>query len=105
VLEFKIPLPPNADCVAVATIIEESIADVGLTVTMLGSLKKFPGCVHWHVKQGREAGTLEITLWPREQKAWFSIQAGRAAAWIEEKRWQLAARIQERLRLRVSEGG
>jgi hypothetical protein len=64
--------------------IDRAIADTGLTVVLRGSLKKFPGCVHWHTKRGRESGTLEITYWPGEHRAWFTIQSGRKGEWIED---------------------
>jgi hypothetical protein len=51
---------------------------------MRTSLRTFPGCVHWHVKRGREPGTLEITFWPQERRAWFTIHDGRQAEWIEK---------------------
>jgi len=66
-------------------IIDQAIDAAGLIVTLRGSLKSFPGCTHWHVKNGQERGTLEITAWPREHRAWFSIQSGRKARWIGEK--------------------
>ena len=63
--------------------IDLAIAQSGLNVTLRASLRKFPGSVHWHVKRGKESGTLEITFWPQEHRAWFTIQAGRKGEWIE----------------------
>jgi hypothetical protein len=65
-------------------IIDHAIADSGLNVTLRATLRKFPGCIHWHVKRGKESGTLEITFWPQERRAWFTIQDSRTAEWIEE---------------------
>lgn len=82
--EIEIPLPDDADCGAVERIIDAAIDEIGLRVTLRGTLKKHPGCIHWHLKSGRAPGTLELTLWPERHRAWFSIQSGRAAPWIDE---------------------
>lgn len=83
--EVEIALTSPADLSEIERSIDQAIADAGLSVTLRASLAKFPGCIHWHAKQGRESGTLEITFWPRERRAWFTIQSGRQAPWIEEK--------------------
>ena len=77
--------------------IDEAILAAGLTVTMRTSLKKYPGFVHWHARNGRESGTLEITLWPKEHRAWFSIQSGRTASWIGDTLEALSVAIRDRL--------
>lgn len=64
--------------------IDATIEQLGLAATMKGSLKSYPGCTHWHCKRGNEPGTLEITLWPAKQRAWFKVQSGRRAAWIDD---------------------
>ena len=83
--EIEIPLPAGIDCRDVERAIDEALAQAGLLISLRDTLKKFPGCVHWHVKNGRETGTLEITLWPREHRAWFTVQDGRRAGWIKGK--------------------
>jgi hypothetical protein len=83
--DIEIHIPSQADCSQLERSIDQAIAAIGLNVTLRSSLAKFPGCVHWHVKQGREPGTLEITLWPQKHRAWFTIQDGRKAPWIDEK--------------------
>ena len=82
--EREIPLNSRANDREVERTIDEALADSGLRVTIRASLRKFPGCVHWHVKRGREPGTLEITFWPRERRAWFTIHDGRQADWMEQ---------------------
>lgn len=77
--------------------IDRAISDCGLTVTLRASLRKFPGCIHWHLKRGREAGTLEVTFWPKEHRAWFTIQGARKAAWIEVELPLLDNAIQRQL--------
>jgi hypothetical protein len=97
VKHLEVPLPENVDCDTAAGAIDEAIDSVGLTTTLRGSLKKYSGCVHWHAKLGRASGTLEITFWPDEQRAWFSVQSGRQAEWIEEKLPLLKSAIQKQL--------
>jgi hypothetical protein len=62
--------------------IERAIQNCDLHVTLKGTLKQFPGCIHWHIKKGRERGTLEVTRWPKQQRLWLTIQDGRTAPWI-----------------------
>lgn len=42
--------------------IDDALAESGLTVTLRDTLKKYPGCRHWHAKSGRLPGTLEVTF-------------------------------------------
>jgi hypothetical protein len=65
--------------------IDGTLAAAGLLVSLQGTLEKFPGCIHWHAKNQGDSGTLEITLWPQERRAWFTIQDGRRADWIKDK--------------------
>ena len=95
--EIEILLPANVTCEAVEQMIDESIAQSECETTLRGSLKKFPNCVHWHLKRPDSPGTLEITLWPQQHRAWFSIQSGRAAPWIEGAISQLVALLWRRL--------
>jgi hypothetical protein len=78
---FDIPLPPLFDPGAVVRLVEAACADAGLTTTMKGTLRAYPGCIHWHYKRGRVAGVLEVTYWPSVQRLWLSVQAGRVGAW------------------------
>lgn len=96
--ELEIPLTSRDDRDRIERSIDAAIAGAGLAVTLRASLKKFPGCVHWHVRRGREPGTLEITYWPQEHRAWFTIQDGRRAEWIDEQATILADAIGRRIR-------
>jgi hypothetical protein len=80
--EIPIDLSAGVDPVRVTVAIDTALAEAGLWVAMKGTLKQYPGCIHWHTKRGREAGTLEITFWPAASRAWFSIRRNRAAPWI-----------------------
>ena len=54
----------------------------GLLNTMKTTSSKYPGSIHWHFKKGHERGTLEVTLWPVQNRLWFSMQDGRKADWV-----------------------
>jgi len=95
---IDIPLPCDVESDVVVQAIDDALARSGLTVTLRDSLKKYPGCIHWHAKNGRASGTLEVTLWPRERRAWFTVQDGRKAPWIEEKLSLVETTLRERLR-------
>ena len=82
---IEIELPRRANLHKVKKAIEATLVAVGLEVSMRGTLKKFPGCIHWHAKSAGRSGTLELTLWPQQHRAWMSIQSGRAANWIPKK--------------------
>jgi hypothetical protein len=61
--------------------IDELAARHSLSITMKDSLAKFPGSIHWHLKKGRERGTLEVTLLP-DGRLWFSMHQNRSADWV-----------------------
>ena len=82
---IEIELRPSANLSQVEKIIEATLAAVGLQVSLRGTLKKFPGRIHWHAKLAGQPGTLELTLWPQQRRAWLSIQNGRATEWIPKK--------------------
>jgi hypothetical protein len=74
--------------------IERLCQTAGLSITMKTTSAKFPGSIHWHLKKGKERGTLEITLWPAQNKLWFSMQDGRSADWIMPAARQLKAQLE-----------
>jgi len=95
--EVEIPLPPqfyNSQC---EQAIENAAAEHGLLATMKNTLKQFPGSTHWHYKRGNERGTLEITLWPLEQRVWISVHANRRADWIDSAIPTLKEKIERSL--------
>ncbi len=61
--------------------LEDVFAAEALRITLKSTLIKYPGCVHWHLKLGKESGTLEATLW--QGRCWFSMSMGRMALWLE----------------------
>jgi len=82
---IEIELSPRANPSKVEKTIDAIFVVVGLRVSLRGTLKKFPGCIHSHARSAGQSGTLELTLWPQQHRAWISIQDGRNAEWIREK--------------------
>ncbi|MBI2583919.1 MAG: hypothetical protein HYW25_04590 [Candidatus Aenigmarchaeota archaeon] len=64
---------------------------------MKGTVSKYPECIHWHFKKGRQRGTLEITLWKEQRRIWFNVQAERTADWIDESVSKLKKSIEREL--------
>ena len=56
--DIEITLPPDLETDVVEERVDEAIAQSGLNVTMRDTLKKVPGCIHWHLKLGRNPETL-----------------------------------------------
>jgi hypothetical protein len=72
--EVVIRIPPRTKTGKIVPVIERAIVDLGLIVSLRGSLKSFPGCKHWHLQRGGYCGTLEITWWPRKNYGIISMQ-------------------------------
>ncbi len=83
-VEIDIDIPPVTDLDRAAELVEDVCARANLSMSMKGTLARYPGCIHWHFKQGRERGTLEITLWPAQRRLWFTVHENRRAEWIAE---------------------
>lgn len=99
-LQTEVRLAPRADVSAVEMVVEACCTAEGLTLTLKGTLVKYPGCVHWHFKRGRERGTLEVTWWPQQRRLWFKVQAGRTGEWVEEAGGRLKQVIEKALQSR-----
>ncbi len=81
---IETPLLLPGPCESWAEQVEQIAGDLCLVVTMRGTLRKYPGSLHWHLKKGTLAGVLEVTVWPSESRAWVSNQSGRQGDWIAE---------------------
>jgi hypothetical protein len=82
--EIDIQTPVHVTSDKIVPAVDATAAVEGLTITMRGSLKAYPGSTHWHLKRGPGRGTLEITWWPERNRLWIKIHARRTAAWIDE---------------------
>jgi len=81
-IEFKVP--PDCNFARAEPLIEKACAEHGLLAAMKGSLATYAGSVHWHYKQPKQKGTLELTLLPAERRIWAQVHTNRAAPWIDE---------------------
>ncbi len=77
-----IPWPLSGDARDWPTKVESVAQELDLTITSRSTLKSFPGSIHWHMKQGKTRGVLEVTL--HKDQAWISVQDGRKGEWIED---------------------
>ncbi len=91
--EIEVKIPGEVDGAVIERAVEQVIAELGLQVRLLGSLANIPGSVHWHLKQGRQRGTLEVTFAPRERRLWLSVHAGRDGDWIDAMLHLMPSRI------------
>ena len=92
---FDIPLPVDRSTNVLPAAVQQACSAAGLTLTLDGTLKSYPGSRHWHYRRGRERGTLEITFWPAQRRLWLKIAAGRTSAWITELLPSLQAALAE----------
>jgi hypothetical protein len=97
-MEVEVDIPVHTQSVSISRVVEQACASDGLTLTLKGSLAKYPGCIHWHFKKGKERGTLEITWWDQENRLWFKVAAGRTGVWIEETVARLKEQIEHNLK-------
>jgi hypothetical protein len=67
---------------------------LGLTVSSDGGLHKYPGSRHWHIRNGRKSGTLEVTHWPAKQRLWVTYHSNRVGdGWVEEMALKFAQEL------------
>jgi hypothetical protein len=95
--EIAIRVSPDIASHKIVAAVDRSAAELGLTVTMRGTLKTFAGSTHWHLKRDRGRGTVEITWWPQRRRLWIKIQAARAAPWIDEIAPRLKRKVESHL--------
>ena len=93
--ETPIALPARLEPARVTALLDALLAEAGLQVTLRDTLRRYPGCVHWHLKRGRERGTLELTYWPAAGRAWLSVHRNRVAPWITPTIEALQQQLQE----------
>jgi len=101
-IELEIEVSTFLDDSTVAAAIQDACKEEALALQMQTSLKKFPGCTHWHFKHSTERGILEITWWPgqnekRAARLWLSVHGNRRAAWADKMMPQLKVALDTRL--------
>ncbi len=80
--EIDIALRKGATGREIIRAIDVASREAGLTIVSKGSLGKYPGCTHWHLKLKSQPGTLEITYWAKTKRAWFALRTNRYAPWM-----------------------
>jgi hypothetical protein len=97
-IHYEVDIPKGADLSTSEQMIEDLCESHGLQIMLKGTLSKHLGCVHYHYKSGKQKGTLEITLWLKEQRIWFSTRANRSAEWVSECIEQIKEEIENCLK-------
>ena len=92
-IEFQIPDGVNKD--ALIRYVEEICTANNLTCTLKGTVKKYPGSIHWHFKKDKQNGILEITWWETEHRLWFKVADNRVSKWIDESIPKLKEEIEK----------
>ncbi len=82
-IELVLPSAWLSDADLTADRLEDACLALSLRIRLKTSLKSFSGCTHWHFKLvgTKNAGTLELTWWPAQGRAWLKIARGRAGDW------------------------
>ena len=83
-IEVELQIPANANDDSVVKVVEQVCSANGLICVARGTLVRYPGCIHWHYKQGKQKGTLEITWWESENRLWFKVAKVRIGEWMDE---------------------
>lgn len=97
-IEIELSIPDGLNTKTAVRIVEDVCAANGLTCALKGTLASYPNSIHWHVKQGKQKGTLEITWWEREHRLWFKVARGRTNQWISESIPILKEQLEKALR-------
>ncbi|MEM9432360.1 MAG: hypothetical protein AAGA12_00450 [Pseudomonadota bacterium] len=100
--EYEITVSNRQDGSAVAAVVNDVCMQEGLVLQMKTSLKKYPGCTHWHFKRPDARGIVEVTWWPEAteksaSRLWLSIHGNRQADWTFELMPKLKALIERQL--------
>jgi hypothetical protein len=96
---YEVEIPGELVLSGLEPEIEAACQHVGLNLTLKGTQSRYPGSVHWHYKQGKLPGTLEITLWYPQKRLWLSVQEGRRADWLPTMCALLREKLENRFRM------
>jgi hypothetical protein len=95
--QISINPPVDVEADLVLRAVQRAIENSRLRIVLLTTLKRYPGSIHWHLKDGRQPGTLELTWWPKRRRLWFSVQKRRSAEWIDSAAAELQLAIRNNL--------
>jgi hypothetical protein len=89
-IEVELQISDRVEPEIVLRVVEQVCASNELTCSLKGTLVSYPGSVHWHFKQDKQRGILEITWWECEHRLWFKVASGRTSEWIMKRipRWK-----------------
>ncbi len=94
---YEIKVPAQLKDGEVVQRIEGALTKIGLHVTLSSTLKKFPGCRHWHLHQQGRQGTLDLTWWPAQRRLWLSSRSRRTTASLSDQIPSLLQQLETRL--------
>jgi hypothetical protein len=100
--EIEFDVPQNSNLHGAPALIEKACRECGLRVSTRFSPQKDSGCIHWHVKRGIQAGTLELTLCETKRRIWASVKDNRRAPWMNDALPQVKAAVETALRTAIS---
>lgn len=61
--------------------IEEVISEFQLQITQKTTLSTMKGSIHYHLKQHKASGVLEVTYWPNKRRLFVEIHDNRLSEW------------------------
>ena len=93
-IEVELRIPNNSNNKLIIETVENVCAANGLACALKGTLGRYPGCVHWHYKKGKQKGTLEITWWERQNLLWFKVAENRRGKWMDDALTKLKKEIE-----------
>ena len=96
-VEVELQITKGVASKTVQRIVEEVCASNELTCALKGTLVSYPGSIHWHFKQGKQRGTLEITWWESEHRLWFKVASGRTSESILKNIPELKEQVEKLL--------
>jgi hypothetical protein len=97
-----IPLTATVTSETIREAVEGAAAAVSGSVTLEGTLRSYPGSLHWHVQAAGQTGTIEATYWPQRNELWASVHANREGAWAGEAFDRFVAQLGELLPAQAS---
>ena len=96
-IEVELQIPANISAEHVIEVVEQACVSHGLACVRKGTLASYPGSTHWHLKMGKQKGTLEITWWQAGNRLWLKAAIGRMGDWMTESMTTLKKKIEKSL--------
>ncbi len=96
--QIEFDVPERCNLARAESLIESVCAAHGLDLAMKGSLAAYPSSIHWHYKQPKQKGTLELTLLGADRRVWAQVHTNRDAPWIEASLSRIRKEIERGLK-------